>query len=225
MEEIYLFPTCSGQIFKSKNSMTKKIISILNKLNYKTNILSLPNECCGLMYTNMGFPDIAEKKISSLQNKVKNKILLIENLSCYHEIKKQNLFWENILNPLDFIHSQLNNLDIIPLQEAGVIHINCSVTNENLQNKMLEIAKRCLINVIIPEQLMCCGFAGSKGFTNEKLNINALRNFSEQISFNCQKGYTCLETCALGFNKHTDVYFTSIFQLLDSCSKKKNESL
>ncbi|WGL60778.1 (Fe-S)-binding protein [Pigmentibacter sp. JX0631] len=220
MEDIYLYPTCSGQMFKSKHSMTEKIISILNKLNYKTHILSLPNECCGLMYTNMGFPDIAANKLNSFLTKIKNKGVLIENLSCYYEIKKQHPSCEYILNPIDFLYPKLNKLKITIKQESALLHINCSVTNANLQDKLLAIAQQCLSQVTVPTQIMCCGFAGSKGFTNEKLNKNALRNFPEQVPKDCQTGYTCLETCALGFNKQTSVYFTSIFHLLDACSEK-----
>ncbi len=219
MQDIYFFPSCSARLLESNDSMTKRIISILNKLNYNVKILDKKNMCCGLMYSNMGFPEIGYRKFTELFEKFADKPIIIENMSCFNEIKKLNSRPLNFTNPIDLIHSHIEKLNIKQSQETAVLHINCSITIQNSQEKVLEIANKCLKKVIIPYQLLCCGFAGSKGFTHADLNKNAIKNLNEQIPSDCKTGYTCLETCALGFNQHTNVHFTSLFHLLDTCAE------
>ncbi len=220
MQDIYIFPSCSARLLNSKDSMIERIISLLTKLNFNVKILQKNNFCCGLMYTNMGYPDIGNSKFNQLIENFAGKFILIENMSCFNEIKKLNNNRLNITNPIDLIYAHLNKLNIRQQQESAVLHINCSVTLQQMQHKVIEIAQMCLNNVIIPYQLLCCGFAGSKGFTNADLNKNAVKNLNEQIPSDCKKGYTCLETCALGFNQHTKIHFTSLFHLLDTCAEK-----
>lgn len=97
------------------------------------------------------------------------------------------------------------------------MHINCSVTNLNKNKEMLYLANKCASHVIIPNDILCCGFAGSKGFSNPELNQNALKTIKEFITEDCQEGYTALDTCALGLEKYSGIKFNSLFHLIYDC--------
>lgn len=229
-KKVFLFPSCAAKLLdkNDNNSMTVKIISILNKLNYDIKFLDLKNECCGLMYHSMGHPSIGKKKFDQLLRKIKQKnnesgetkAVLIENSSCFLEIHTQlneNGILPSFQDPISFIHQELKNYSLKKQNKSIMLHVNCSVTKLKQNEKVISLAKRCAENVIIPNDILCCGFAGSKGFTHPELNQNALKNLKEFIPDDCKEGYTCLETCALGFTKYSGIKYSSLFHLIDEC--------
>ncbi|WP_186647532.1 (Fe-S)-binding protein [Fluviispira vulneris] len=227
-KKVYIFPSCASKLFDNnqKSTMIYKLESILRKLNYEVIFLSLTNECCGLMYDSMGQKKVAEKKLKSIIQKIKDLIgnskapILVENSSCVLEfLAYKNLVEElpNFKESIAFIHDELKNYPLKKQEKTAMLHINCSVTKLKKGDEVVSLAKRCVSDIIIPNDILCCGFAGSKGFIHPELNINALKNLQEQIPENCHIGYTCLETCTLGFSKHSGIPYSSIYHLIDEC--------
>jgi Fe-S oxidoreductase len=234
-KNIFLFPSCATKIFEKNdnNSMIIKIKSILNKLNYNVEFLDLKNECCGLMYHSMGHPTIGKRKFNQLVKKIRqnnintseNYAVLIENSSCFLEILSQsseNNFNENwtlpfIQDPITLIYQELKDYPLKKQNRSIMLHVNCSVAKLKQNEEVISLAKRCAENVIIPNDILCCGFSGSKGFTHPELNQNALKTLKEFIPDDCIEGYTCLETCALGFSKYSGIPYSSLFHLIDEC--------
>ncbi|WP_161597509.1 (Fe-S)-binding protein [Fluviispira multicolorata] len=145
--------------------------------------------------------------------------ILIENSSCFLEIfeNHKNEDSLNIQNALSFIFENLKEYPLKKQNKNIMLHVNCSVTKLKMNDQIISLTQRCADNTIIPNDILCCGFAGSKGFTNPELNQNALKTLKEQIPDNYYEGYTCLETCALGFTKHSGIPYYSIFHLIDEC--------
>jgi D-lactate dehydrogenase len=81
-------------------------------------------------------------------------------------------------------------------------------------HKMLELAQMCAKKVHIPQDIKCCGFAGSKGFLVPELNKNALKTLKAQIPMACTEGYSCSQTCEIGLTKHSGVPYRSLLYLL-----------
>ncbi|BBH53982.1 (Fe-S)-binding protein [Fluviispira sanaruensis] len=225
-KKVYIFPSCASKLFDNnhKETMIYKLESILRKLNYEVIFLNLTNECCGLMYDSMGQKKIAEKKLKNIIKKINaltgnsNAPILVENSSCVLEILAYEKLEEELPNfkeTIAFIHNELKNYPLKKQKITAMLHVNCSVTKLKKGGEVVSLAKRCVSEIIIPNDILCCGFAGSKGFTNPELNINALKNLREQIPESCHIGYTCLETCALGFSKHSGIPYSSIYHLLD----------
>ena len=75
----------------------------------------------------------------------------------------------------------------------------------------------CSDNVVIPEQITCCGFAGDKGFTTPELNASALSTLAEQVG-HCDAGYSTSRTCEIGLSEHSGIDYQSIVYLVDQCS-------
>ena len=91
-----------------------------------------------------------------------------------------------------------------------------------LTNKLIKVAKLCSNNVLVPEEIVCCGFAGDKGFTLPELNEHGLRKLKSQIdSHQTTAGYSNSRTCEIGLNTHGGIPYMSIAYLVDRCTTKK----
>jgi D-lactate dehydrogenase len=90
-----------------------------------------------------------------------------------------------------------------------------------LQTKLKAIAEACVENVIIPDRISCCGWAGDKGFTYPELNASALRDLKVALPDDCQSGYSTSRTCEIGLSLHGGRYYRSIVYLVDRCSQPR----
>jgi D-lactate dehydrogenase len=90
-----------------------------------------------------------------------------------------------------------------------------------LAEKLTAIAKACAKEVIIPDQITCCGFAGDKGFSTPELNESALRTLKDSIPENCKEGFSTSRTCEIGLSYHSRIEYKSIIYLVDRCTQPK----
>ena len=90
-----------------------------------------------------------------------------------------------------------------------------------LADKMQQLAQRCSQQVIIPEHIQCCGFAGDKGFTTPELNANALADLKAQVPSGCSAGYSNSRTCEIGLSHHAGIDYQSIIYLVDKVTTAK----
>jgi D-lactate dehydrogenase len=85
--------------------------------------------------------------------------------------------------------------------------------------KLTAIAARCSRNVVAPDDVLCCGFAGDKGFSRPELNDHALRHLKQALPRDCSGGYSSSRTCEIGLSEHAAIPYRSIFQLVDACAR------
>jgi D-lactate dehydrogenase len=128
-----------------------------------------------------------------------------------------------LYEPAEFIASfRMEYLDFISYDRPVAVHITCSMRKMGLAESMLNLAKRCSNNVIVPEEIGCCGFAGDKGFTHPEVNAYALRKLRPQIEkAGIQSGYSNSRTCEIGLKTHSGIPYQSIAYLVDQCTKSK----
>lgn len=92
----------------------------------------------------------------------------------------------------------------------------------NLKPTLIKIAKMCSTNVLVPEEVGCCGFAGDKGFTFPELNEHGLRKLRPQIEkARAITGYSNSRTCEIGLSTHSGIPYISIAYLIDKCTTQK----
>ena len=86
---------------------------------------------------------------------------------------------------------------------------------------MVKLADLCSSNVLVPEEVGCCGFAGDKGFTQPEVNQYALRKLRPQIEKHHTKyGYSNSRTCEIGLTTHSGISYQSIVYLVDRCTER-----
>lgn len=214
-----IITTCANQLLDCRENkpLKERIKSILEFCKFEVKIIQLENECCGLMYSSQGQPKIADQKRESI-NKILNQFseynIMLDNSSCAQEILIHN---HNIKvhDATIFIAMLLEEYEFKKTKNKIMLHINCSVTKLKQNHIIEKIANKCAQEVIIPPDIMCCGFAGNRGFMNPELNRNALRDLKLYIPKDCTEGYTCLQTCSVGFSNLSGIPYFHLLQLIE----------
>lgn len=125
-----------------------------------------------------------------------------------------------IFDTVDFIHDRLlPRLELVKSPETVAIHVTCSATKMGLADKFRAIAQACAAQVIVPEKVRCCGFAGDKGFEVPELNESALEHLKEALPPDCKCGYSNSRTCEIGLANTAGLSYQSIAYLVDKCAK------
>jgi D-lactate dehydrogenase len=133
-----------------------------------------------------------------------------------HTIQKMKLY-----EPVEFITTfLLDKLEFVQTDSPVALHITCSMRKMGLDKQIIELAKRCSSNVLLPEEVGCCGFAGDKGFTLPEVNAYALRKLRPQIEkAGITKGYSNSRTCEIGLTTNSGIAYQSIVYLVNGCTK------
>jgi D-lactate dehydrogenase len=125
-----------------------------------------------------------------------------------------------IFEPIQFIDQfVMKQLQIEPIETPVALHITCSSTRMGLADSLTKIATACAKQVIIPDQISCCGFAGDKGFSTPELNQSALRTLKDSLPENCTEGFSTSRTCEIGLSYHSGIEYKSIVYLVERCSQ------
>ena len=89
-----------------------------------------------------------------------------------------------------------------------------------LDKRLVELAKVCAEEVVVPDDIYCCGFAGDRGFNYPELNESALEGLRDHVC-DCEAGYSTSKTCEIGLSLHSEIPYRSILYLVDAASRPK----
>lgn len=232
--KVVYFPSCINQMMglpKHHHAVDKplveEMVSLLTKAGYEVifpeNMSSL---CCGTIWESKGMPEIADRKTKELEDALWKASeegrypILCDQSPCLHrmkhKIKKMRLY-----EPSEFILEFLaDRLDFHKTDTPVAIHLTCSMRLMHKTDKMLELARMCSTNVIVPEGVGCCGFAGDKGMTHPELNKYALRKLKAQVK-GVPVGYSNSRTCEIGLATNSGIPYVSIACLVNRCTTAK----
>lgn len=217
-KKVLLLPSCPNRIFAGDRSYDKYPSQLLlEKLGFEVNYPDNVNkQCCGQMYHSQG--NSQQQQIS--QELLKNSIgfdsydyVVTDNSSCANFIKDQNI---NVININNLIMDSIQCLDLQKKFGKVALHIDCSTRKQNLDDKYIQTINSCCEEVIIPERIYCCGFAGDKGFTTPELNASSLELLKSQIE-GCDIGVSFNRSCQIGLSCHGNLKYISFTELLLEC--------
>lgn len=181
--------------------------------------------CCGMPYESKGMKDIATYKSQQLEevlwkeSKQGQYPVLMDTSPCIKRSIENLQRSINIFEPSQFVATHLlDKLKITPINEAVMLHVTCSSQRMGLSGSLLNLAKMCATEVIVPEHVYCCGWAGDKGFTTPELNSTAVSKLKEQVPEGCNKGFSNIRTCEIGLSHHSGIAYQSIMYLIDAAS-------
>ncbi|MEC6898671.1 FAD-binding and (Fe-S)-binding domain-containing protein [Photobacterium piscicola] len=232
-ERIVYFPSCAARNMgveaqaKDERPLAEVTISLLEKAGYEVIFpANLNNQCCGMPYTSKGFPETAHLKAQQLEQALwaaseQGQYPILMDTSPCASTSKQHLRKELIIyEPFKFVAEfVLPRLKIIPQPEPVMLHITCTSRRQGLAPLIEQVTKACALNVIIPDDISCCGFAGDKGFTKPELNASALAPLKAQVPQGCSEGYSNSRTCEIGLSEHSGIEYRSILYLVDKVSR------
>lgn len=213
---ILLAPACPNRIFaSSKNHSDYPSKLILEKMGYSVQYIeNAASNCCGQMYNSKCNSTQESQSISMMANNIaKDTIAITDNSSCAGFAADSGL---NLIDINKFIIDNIDYNQINKKYKNLALHIDCSTAKHSFNPKYLEILGRCAENVIIPDGIKCCGFAGDKGFSTPELNASSLSDLASQIR-DCEIGVTFNRSCQIGLSHHGKKEYISFVELILEC--------
>jgi len=237
--KVVYIPSCAsrsmGQSITAtdQRSLTEVTFSLIEKAGFDVISPDLTGECCGMPFNSKGMFTQANQKSSALLSKLRDLSdegkypILIDTSPCKAMLleNKEKVLGLSLFEPVGFIEDVLiNYLNFTPINEPVMLHVTCTSQKMGLADKMQQLAERCSTQVIKPEHIQCCGFAGDKGFTTPELNKNALAPLKAQVPKNCKTGYSNSRTCEIGLSHHAGIDYQSILYLVDKATTEKESA-
>src|SRR5690606_22658942 len=162
--------------------LVDKTRALLEKAGYQVVFPEeLDNLCCGQPFASKGYAEQGERKkqelLAALAKASRGGLdpIYCDTSPCtlrlVQDLGDSRL---DIYDPVKFIREHLlDRLDITPQDTPVAVHVTCSTQHLGEAQALIDIARRCATDVVIPEGIHCCGFAGDKGFSQPELNAHA----------------------------------------------------
>ena len=172
--------------------------------------------------------DIADRKTRELEDALYGASeggkypVVCEQSPCVHRMKTK-MTRVKVYDSVEFIWLFLKDrLNFVKVNEPGSIHLTCSTRLMKIDKMFYDLASLCADEVLIPEGVGCCGFAGDKGMTNPELNAYGLRKLRPQIEeHGIKTGVSTSRTCEIGLQPNSGIPYRSIVYLVNQCTEAK----
>ena len=231
-KKVVYFPSCAartmGQQANNSDSrpLTEVTESLIKKAGFDIIIPdSLTDQCCGMPYDSKGMSELALQKSQQLEAALWEASeqgkwpILMDTSPCAKQSIDKFTHSMEVLEPTGFVLKYLlSHLQFSPIKETVMLHITCSAQRMGLENSMLTLAKSCASDVVVPEHIQCCGWAGDKGFSTPELNAAAVHTLKDQVPEDCKRGFSNSRTCEIGLSHHSGIPYQSILYLVDEAT-------
>ncbi|MDF3930469.1 FAD-binding and (Fe-S)-binding domain-containing protein [Pseudomonas putida] len=215
---------------REQSSLLDKTRALLEKAGYQVvfpdNADSL---CCGQPFASKGYPEQAEQKrqelITALLHASRGGLdpIYCDTSPCtlrlVQDLSDTRL---DLYDPVRFIRTHLlDRLEFTPQDEPVAVHVTCSTQHLGESQALIDLARRCSKQVVIPEGIHCCGFAGDKGFTTPELNAHSLRSLKDAVQY-CSEGISTSRTCEIGLSSHSGIDYHGLVYLVDRVTRPRS---
>ena len=233
--KVVYFPSCASRSMSGpareeteREALPQKTASLLKKAGYE---IIYPEKvdkyCCGQAFESKGFLKQADAKSKELSDALlvasnNGEIpVLCDTSPCLHRMRANSDERLELLEPIEFVLKYLmDKLDFTRQDVKIAVHPTCSTRKMGLEDKLEQLAKACAKEVVMPEDIYCCGFAGDRGFNFPELNEAALKDLKDHVC-TCDAGYSTSKTCEIGLSLHGGIPYRSILYLVDDASTAK----
>ncbi|WP_028318973.1 FAD-binding and (Fe-S)-binding domain-containing protein [Desulfobulbus elongatus] len=226
---VVYFPSCASRAMggpareeTDRRGLPQQTLSVLAKANCAVILPeNLDALCCGQAFESKGFRLQADRKADELSDALLRASrdgaipVLCDTSPCLMRMRatldKRLRLFEPVAFVLEFLKDRLR----FTRKEARIaLHATCSARKMGLDAKLRELALLCATEVVVPEDIFCCGFAGDRGLNFPELNESALHGLADQV-YGCEAGYSTSKTCEIGLALHGRIPYRSIFALVD----------
>ncbi len=229
------FPSCLSRTLGvagdsgGQPSQNRKLELLMRKAGvepvYPENLDSL---CCGMPFASKGFERQGTRKQEELQRALNLASrdglypVLVDTSPCLFRLKESAHFDPefSIYEPAEFILKVLRpGLTFSKSAGPVALHSPCSSRKMGLDSSLRQVAELCSEEVIVPDSVGCCGFAGDRGFSHPELTASALGPLKASLPPSCPVGYSTSKTCEIGLSLHARIPYQSIAYLVDECTE------
>lgn len=232
---VVYFASCVSQVMgpahldAEQTPLREKTQQLLEKAGFSVIYPEgMASNCCGQPFASKGYPQQAADKLNELalmllraSRNGQDPIYSDTSPCTLRLLKDLNDPRLKIYDSVRFLREEvLPRLALKPLDSKIAVHITCSSQHLNQADNFLAIAQQCATEVVVPEGIHCCGFAGDKGFTLPALNEHALRDLAVQVQ-SCSAGFSTSRTCEVGLSSYSDLSYQHLVYLVDKVSVAK----
>ena len=234
------FPTCITRVMgalpaeSEETSVADALLRIAGRAGVR---LHVPDDagghCCGVPFSSKGFDaahrEAVNQTIADMYrwSRAGELAIVIDTSPCTYGLKTARpwLTAENqerfdrltILDSIEFVATKLlPRLTLKRKPGAVALHPVCSATKMGIVPQLVEIARACSEEVVVPEHVGCCAFAGDRGLLFPELTASATRQeaaaLSEEEVVGC---YSSSRTCEIGMTRATDRVYRSYLHLVE----------
>ena len=234
--KVVYFPSCLNQTMgtddmsKDMKTLAEEMTELLNKAGYEVILPErMDSLCCGTIWESKGLPEIADKKTSELEEALWSASeggrypVVCDQSPCLHRMK-QKMTKVQLYESAEFVWKFLKDRLVFTQTDTPVaLHLTCSTKLMKLDQIVYQLACMCSSDVLVPEGVGCCGFAGDKGMTHPELNAYALRKLASQIKEKgVEVGYSNSRTCEIGLRTNAGIPYRSIICLVNQCTDSRS---
>jgi len=214
---------------KEQMSLHDKTRGLLEKAGYQVVFPdNLDSLCCGQPFASKGYAEQAEHKrqelIGALLHASRGGLdpIYCDTSPCtlrlVQDLGEARL---DLYDPVRFIRTHLmDRLEFTPQEAPIAVHVTCSTQHLGESQALIDLARKCSKNVVIPEGIHCCGFAGDKGFTTPQLNAHSLRTLKDAVQ-QCSEGISTSRTCEIGLTQHGGIDYHGLVYLVDRVTQAR----
>lgn len=233
--KLVYFPSCinrtmgAGEETSKVEPLPDVFVRLCHKAGYEVVFPdNMADLCCGMIWESKGMPDIADQKVQQLEAALAKASeggrwpVVCDQSPCLHRMR-EHIKSMKLYEPAEFILDIMSAYLTFHKHDRPVaVHITCSSRRMDIGQKIIALAEMCSSNVLVPEEIGCCGFAGDKGFTHPELNAWGLRKLRRQIeAAGVTDGYSNSRTCEIGLTTNSGIPYKSIVYLVDECTTPK----
>lgn len=227
-EKVIYFTTCPNRVFGSEaqEPLPTVVQRLCAKVGIQLQVVEPQGHCCGQPYLSKGYPTQAQDKQQALRDYLwqvteQGRFPVVFDASpCALQVR--DLEGLHCYELAEFLQQQVaSKLQLTPLSVPLMLHVTCSSRHLDQGQSLRALAAQCSTQVIEPEQIQCCGFAGDKGFTQPQLNASALEPLAAQVPQGCSHAVSNSRTCEIGLSHHAgqhELHYHHIAYLLDELS-------
>ena len=241
------FPACVTRIFGGSTLGKDDMITVMLRIADRAGLsMSLPKEmhglCCSQIWEHKGDPEgervVARKTVDAFygMSRQGEVPIVCDTTSCTHTLlamaEKKGLFDDEYLKKYRALKivditqwladTVLPRLKVTSPKKKVLLHPTCASRIMGVDGKMVEVAKACAKEVVIPSDAQCCGAAGDRGFIFPEVARAATAPEKASIpespagSYAGYDGfYSLARTCEISMQDTMNLPYESILYLVD----------
>jgi D-lactate dehydrogenase len=233
-ERIVYFPSCAARNMGAQpGDDAQPLPMVARRLFAKAGYaVTMPERlaglCCGQPFESKGFAAAADRKSAELESALRAASedgrlpIVFDTSPCAYRMKRYLAGRLAVQDSIEFVaDAVLPRVDVVPQRDPVTVHPVCSVRKMNLVDTLETVARACCTELVTVPDVLCCGFAGDRGFTHPELNEHALRRLAPSLPGTCRHGYSTSRTCEIGLSEQAGFPYRSLLDLVDACTRVK----
>lgn len=232
---VVYWPSCASRVLGNdvhdaeQASLSEVTLNLLHKAGYRAIIPEGINSlCCGMPFQSKGLFEVADLKQGELLAALMKASeqgrwpVITDTSPCNLRLNEGGLKQLQLLEASEFVATEvLPKLNIRRKPGKVAVHVTCSTTRRGKGDLLVQLARACVEQVVLPESVTCCGFAGDRGFQQPELNASSLQDLAKEVA-GCEAGYSNSRTCEIGLTEHAGIHYQSILYLVDEVSNEQS---